>query len=916
MSQADNLLDYLTVVAHEHNVIDDDQVFTIDPVTRQISCVAPERNVLVQEDHKSEVFRFRMPRIVEGHDMALCDVVRIAYINIQAESNDRVFSDGTYDVTDLHIDSTGNNIEFSWEVTAGSTQFEGTLNFGVIFKCMEGKRVTYRWGTFYYESVYVLKRLGSEVNFPIKYLDIIEQWKDEVRLEFSAYINKTVAADVAVAKAELDEQLHKDMDARYEEITTAVQEKHDKIDEQIDGFDEILKTEITNMDSEIDVLKARMNTFTSLPEGSTAGDAELADIHIGYDGTEYDNAGEAVRTQFADTNTYISGTENNLLEVLSNGTMQIIPIWELGGIDGATGKETTLDNRYRSKHFVQIPAEVITISAPENIQVMLFGYSVTDGTYTIAGQQSAEGVKAVEVKYDYYRFVLKNTATDVIDATIPAQITITYTPEIRFAETTYVNRQAEMFNDMILKERYVLLGDWEIGGINGSNGQETPVTDRIRTKGYFQPKNTTMYYEVADGYRLLVYIYEESKALQGMKGYVTGSGEIEVNTTYFYRFMLRGVEDFEFTGEEYVNLLVYTDLPPTKAELAEMVPDYWTDILEEKEQEIKNIVTVAAKNDQDIAMFFTTADSHYPSNSNISTVLRKYLCERCGVTLHVNLGDIIEDSTVSHEDGLQRVQYAMQKLMNGTDRTLVTPGNHDNNAGILDANQQILAERIIYDNEWIHHVSSKMLGLNNLVFDEKRRAFYYDDILQGIRFICIDSFENKTYDISDGIVNSYNLGRPSDRQMAWIRDVALTTVPDGYSVVSFSHLSLFPPYVNNGTEYVTVPHGGIGNGTTLTDIFGAFKVAGGKYIGHFAGHLHHDFLSTKNGLTCVVNLNDGEHWREASYFGEGFEFVGDAPKKTEGTVTECAFDVVIVNKTTQHVDLIRIGAGEDRQFDY
>ena len=82
---------------------------------------------------------------------------------------------------------------------------------------------------------------------------------------------------------------------------------------EIEGQMQEQDQQITDATDRMNTLEARMDTFTNLPNASTAGDAELQDIRIGADGYTYSNAGTAVRAQI-----------DNLREDLHDNTVTLI----------------------------------------------------------------------------------------------------------------------------------------------------------------------------------------------------------------------------------------------------------------------------------------------------------------------------------------------------------------------------------------------------------------------------------------------------------------------------------------------------------------------------------------------------------------------------------------------------------------
>lgn len=179
MSQAEELLDSLdeTIPTHQHDVIDSDSYFIIDPITRAVENTSGSKNLLMQYDHASERYTFELPRYVEGHDMSLCTAVKVHYNNI--ESGTLIENADVNDLDDLHVDPTdANKVICSWLIKRQATQLVGSLNFLVQYLCATSDgTITYEWHSDIYKNIEIREGRNNGPAAVSDYTDILEQWR-------------------------------------------------------------------------------------------------------------------------------------------------------------------------------------------------------------------------------------------------------------------------------------------------------------------------------------------------------------------------------------------------------------------------------------------------------------------------------------------------------------------------------------------------------------------------------------------------------------------------------------------------------------------------------------------------------------------------------------------------------------------
>ena len=148
----------------------------------------------MQYDHNAERYTFELPRLVEGHDMLLCDQVQVHWINTNG-SRKSEWNEDIYEVDDFQVSPESDDVVIcSWLISGNATQYAGPLTFVLVFKCTEEDETVYRWATEINNITLVKSGIDNGEQIVMEYSDIMQQWYDQLFSEenFEAALDRII----------------------------------------------------------------------------------------------------------------------------------------------------------------------------------------------------------------------------------------------------------------------------------------------------------------------------------------------------------------------------------------------------------------------------------------------------------------------------------------------------------------------------------------------------------------------------------------------------------------------------------------------------------------------------------------------------------------------------------------------------
>ena len=620
--------------------------------------------------------------------------------------------------------------------------------------------------------------------------------------------------------------------------------------------------------SDLEVERARIDSFTRLSEGSTTGDAELIDARVGTDGEVYSNVGNSIRTQinrmYSNIETYIGKSlkydynwidggyiDNTNGNLVSNNNWKYTDFIKI--VDGikSFGIFTTLEGSYSYNAFYDINKTFITnfsvnsstIDVPGN--AVYFRISSTKNSNTIItnivetlsekcnenqAREISKGIsndlkenlinEYIGVKADYYYNWIDGGYIDNTNGNLVNYNNWQYTDYIELDEVN----QLEVSTTLTGSYSYNAFYDVNKKFIKSINVSENIIDIPSNAKFMRLSVNKGSKTTIKNKIDKLI----EKCTIEEVKELIGGSGPTDIIT------LNKDVEPFIIQASEGLGQMFTNKTKP-------LVFTHFSDI--HTRQELWNRIV--------------DFNNHYSNYLDFS----------------IHTGDYCGGSQLSYVD-----LYANGKQCNIPILNCV--GNHDtyiDNGGTKGEKKK--AHDLLFN-----HTSNWNVTFMDI---DNSMTYYKDFSSKKIRLIVLDYY----YDI--------------DTQCNWLLEKLNEAKTLGYHVVTCMHEMTNVITNKLDTTFQTLDNfeslGGNKHSVSKFDkVIGDWKKTGGIHVANFAGHEHSDFIGyTDNGVlnVCVQAATDNILWTDG--------------KRVEGTRTWDCFNVVGIDVATNNLKLIRVGNNSD-----
>lgn len=255
----------------------------------------------------------------------------------------------------------------------------------------------------------------------------------------------------------------------------------------------------------------------------------------------------------------------------------------------------------------------------------------------------------------------------------------------------------------------------------------------------------------------------------------------------------------------------------------------------------------------------------------------------------------IKDTSPSNLDAIftHWREYGMYKLKNINPNFIYVHGNHDDNR-YLRIDSGTSGYDYTPDEMYSYYMSNAYKTLTGSNPDNLLE-YYFDVENLGIRVIILDSNYN------NGSGWDYGF---SDSTADWLEGVLGSS--GAKQVLILSHMS--PIASHNGDNYA------YHNFAEVASVIESWKNNGGDMIALLYGHSHVDWSTASPWLDITFCCQKIHQLPSSDLFSNMPGCV--APARTFGTASEDCWNVVIIKPKSRKINIIRFGAGDDKEFSY